>query len=128
MNKYQEYKQKLREAPPQNNPYLDAILRVIMDFEDRVENDNVLTLGVMDIEKLIELVDKVPYYELLEARETPKKPVKKIKFLEIDKRAKLGICACGNTMHEDDNFCSNCGQALDFGRDEEDEDWTTLQP
>ena len=59
MSKYLEYKQKLREAPPIDNPYLDAILRVIMDFEDRVDEDNVLMLGIMDIERLIEIYERI---------------------------------------------------------------------
>lgn len=57
MSKYLEYKQKLREAPPLDNPYLDAILRVIMDLEDRIENNNILMLGRMDIERLIEMYE-----------------------------------------------------------------------
>ena len=55
--KYLKYKQMLKEAPPQNDPYLDAILRVIMDFEDRIEENNVLMVGIMDIEKLIRLYE-----------------------------------------------------------------------
>jgi hypothetical protein len=56
-NKYQEYKNKLKE-PIIHNSYTDAILRVIIDFEDRVENDNVLMLGIMDIEKIISLIEE----------------------------------------------------------------------
>lgn len=55
-SKYLQYKNKLKQVPP-SDPYEDAILRVIMDFEDRVEEDNVLMVGVMDIERLIELLE-----------------------------------------------------------------------
>ena len=58
MSKYFEYRDKLKEAPPIGNPYLDAILRVIIDLEDRIENDNILMLGRLDIEKLIELYEE----------------------------------------------------------------------
>lgn len=55
--RYLRYKQMLKEAPPINDPYLDAILRVIIDFEYRVETNQVLMLGIMDIEKLIRLYE-----------------------------------------------------------------------
>lgn len=57
MNKYLKYQKKLKEEPPINNPYLDAILRVIMDLEDRIENDNTLMLGRIDVERLIEMYE-----------------------------------------------------------------------
>lgn len=56
MKKYLTYK-KLLQSPPPSDPYLDAILRVISDFDDRVQNDNVLMLGIMDIERLITLYE-----------------------------------------------------------------------
>lgn len=63
MSKYFEYKEKMKEPPPIDNPYLDAILRAIMDLEDRIENDNVLMLGRMDIERLIEMYERIYIYE-----------------------------------------------------------------
>lgn len=61
MNKYLEYKAKLKEPPPIYNPHLDAILRVIMDLEDRIENDNTLMLGRIDVERLIEMYEQIRF-------------------------------------------------------------------
>lgn len=47
------------------NKYQEAIKRVELDFEDRVEEDNILMVGRMDIEALQRLVDKA----------TPMKPI-----------------------------------------------------
>ena len=47
------------------NKYQDALNRCESDFEDRIENDNILMTGRIDIEILQELVDFA----------TPKKPV-----------------------------------------------------
>ena len=58
MNKYFEYKQKLKEPLCINNPYLGAILRVIVDLEDRIDDDNILMLGRIDVERLIEMYER----------------------------------------------------------------------
>lgn len=47
------------------NKYQDALNRCASDFEDRIENDNILMTGRIDIEILQELVDLA----------SPKKPV-----------------------------------------------------
>lgn len=107
-SKYLEYKNKLKQAPP-TDPYLDAILRVIMDFEDRVEEDNVLMVGVMDIERLIELVER--------NRKT------NISREEVYVGGKL-YCHyehCGNcayTLYESTDshfdYCPKCGNRIDW--------------
>jgi len=72
-------------------------------------------------EELQELVDKVPYYEELEDKATPKKP-KNIKQDETTFGNINGKCPnCTREVFGDcyeyyDKYCSNCGQALDWSQ------------
>ena len=73
-------------------------------------------------EELQELVDKVPYYEELEDKATPKKPILTLEC-EFDDIEDDEICAenyyckvCNNSLDTLDKFCSNCGQALDWSQ------------
>lgn len=79
------------------NKYQDALRRCESDFEDRIDNNNILMLGRMDIESLEELVDLA----------TPKKPT-----------GWNNECwGCGeqlNTYEEPPKYCPNCGQKVDW--------------
>lgn len=76
--------------------------------------------------KVQELVDKVPYYEKLESKATPKKP----KINHYDNDCTKIICPndCGiqlNGLSKDNEilsftheYCPKCGQAIDWSGDE----------
>lgn len=88
------------------NEYQEAIKRVELDFEDRIEEDNILMVGRIDIDALQELVDK----------ETPMKPTLKRGIYDI-------MCSkCGNhnlnTKWTYGRYCSGCGQAIDRSNEE----------
>jgi len=78
-----------------------------------------------DIKTLQELVDKVPHYEKLESKATPKKPL----FEDIGNIRHHKCPDCGKTISHEvtgtvktfstkHNFCSKCGQAIDWSKDE----------
>lgn len=75
--------------------------------------------------KVQELVDKVPYYEKLESKATPKKPL----FEDIGNIRHHKCPDCGKTISHEvtgtvktfstkHNFCSKCGQAIDWSENE----------
>lgn len=51
-------------------------------------------------------------------RANPKKPIKIDRLFENYFRNKIGICECGSSLYDDDNFCSNCGQEIDLSENE----------
>lgn len=91
------------------NKYQEALERVKIDFNDRVENDEVLLVGQIDIDNLQEIVDK----------ETPKK----VKVIDEPDLHYIYYCpSCGATLMVDRkkhpkhlfNYCGKCGQKLDW--------------
>ena len=79
------------------NKYQDALRRCESDFEDRIDNNNILMLGRMDVESLEELVDLA----------TPKKPT----------GWNHECFVCGeqlNIYEEPPKYCPNCGQKVDW--------------
>lgn len=72
---------------------------------------------------LQELVDKVPYYKELEDRAIPKRPMNKVKNDDTfgNLYGECPICKMnvyGDSYEKKDNFCWNCGQAIDWSKDE----------
>jgi len=78
-----------------------------------------------DIKTLQELVDKVPHYEKLESKATPKKPlfedignIRHHKCPDCGKTISHEVTGAVKTFSTKHNFCSKCGQALDWSNDE----------
>lgn len=63
-------------------------------------------------------VNNLVIYEAISALE--KQIRKKPKILKVHEISgyKYGDCECGKHITDDHNFCSNCGQALDWGEEE----------
>lgn len=85
------------------NKYQDALRRCESDFEDRVDEDNILMVGRMDIELLEELVDL----------HTPKKPISVL--LNEGPREFGYVCGkCAFTVFNHYRYCDWCGQKIDW--------------
>ena len=63
---------------------------------------------------LQELVYKVPYYEQCEAKAIPMKPIE----LYDEFKDSYTNCCPKCELEVDENYCPNCGQMLDWSKDE----------
>lgn len=73
-------------------------------FTAKLQFDNEM---YKSMELLEELVDLYPEYLELKAKATPKKPTYSQNDMEFQ-------CKCVNEVRRYENFCSSCGQAIDW--------------
>lgn len=88
----------------------------IIKSEKDIECRSLDSIYEEEFDKLQELVDKVPYYEELEAKATPKKVID-INDIEFE----MYKCPCCNhkwISNGNEKYCVNCGQAIDWSEDE----------
>lgn len=94
--------------------YLKANCEQWVVNEDYRKNKKILDTTFEESDKsselLQELVDKVPYYEELEAKATPKKPIMR------DDNEYLECPNCDYPLSKT-NYCEHCGQALDWSEE-----------
>jgi len=93
------------------NKYYDALSDIDCLFVNCVPHD----IFALNYPKLYRF--KSTLLEIIDRAEPTKVTVKFKGWFQDseDSRDKMGRCpVCGITMHEDDNFCSKCGQALDW--------------
>jgi hypothetical protein len=116
MNKYEE---ALDELHVNATCHLSEYAGFIVSFEKLVEPIDKAK------ELLQDLVDKAPYYKILEARATPMKPKMVLLVCSNDgfkhKRKSYMCKACHYHVNEENMYCSVCGQTLDWSEDEEEE-------
>ena len=85
--------------------------------DDIVDELNVFNEEDIRIEILQELVDKVPYYEQLEAKATPMKPVGE-KYYELCPLCYNPSVRSDYASNYELKRCHECGQAIDWSKDE----------
>jgi len=101
-NKYQEAIDKLR-----------SLLGKIAFLFGYKENKHPIKTSE-ELNTLQELVYKVPYYEQCEAKAIPMKPIE----LYDEFKDSYTNCCPKCELEVDENYCPNCGQAIDWSKDE----------
>ena len=99
------------------NKYQEALERVRSDLEDRIETDNILMVGRMDIVILSEACKKAKKYE---EKETPYKPVRIYPpfgdNVPVKRYPKIFGCGvCGEQVLKHYEYCPKCGNRIDWG-------------
>ena len=71
---------------------------------------------IYGIETVLEYVENLPTIDIDIEKQTPKKPIER--YTDYD-NTEAGLCPfCNEGVDEEMNFCSYCGQAIDWSDDE----------
>ena len=63
------------------------------------------------VDSSVVIAEIIADYERLQAKEIPMKP-NEFQYVELE--PSTGICKCGKECYSFENYCTECGQALDW--------------